>query len=315
VKRAARIHGDVSSTWARAALSHCAFHGLPPTILSALIIELAPRYDAVRESRLRQARGRDRLRAAGAGRPATLVFTDAVLVTLAYLRLGLSQRALGVLVDVDQSTVSRAICILRPLLATRGFAPPTGPRLRTLADVLAYANTTGFDLCLDGTDITVRRPTATRGGRRAFINGKKRRHTIKTTIICDQAGRLLWAGATRPGRMHDQTAIKTEGLDNLLHHYPRVRIRADQAYRGLSKHHPGQIITKQPAPVDTCPPELAQHLIAIRKLHSQQRIPVEHVIGRLKTWKQLAHWNGPRTNLPETITAIAGLAADITTHQ
>jgi hypothetical protein len=277
--------------------------------------ELAPRYDAVRESRLRRIRGRDRIRAAGGGRRARLVFTDAVLVSLAYLRLGLSQRVLGVLVEVDQSTISRAITTLRPLLASRGFAPPTGPRLHTLADVLAYANTTGFDLCLDGTDITVRRPTSTRPGRRAFINGKKRRHTIKTTVICDQAGRLLWTGATRPGRMHDQTTIKTEGIADLLSHYQRVRIWADQAYRGLSKHHPGQIITKQPAPVETCPPELAEHLTAIRKLHSQQRIPVEHVIGRLKTWKQLAHWNGPRTNLPETIAAIAGLVSDITAQQ
>jgi DDE superfamily endonuclease/Helix-turn-helix of DDE superfamily endonuclease len=305
----------VSSSRARAALSHCAFNGLPPTILSALIIELAPRLDAVRESRLRQVRGRDRIRAAGAGRRATLVFTDAVLVTLAYLRLGLSQRVLAVLVEVDQSTVSRAISTLRPLLATRGFATPAGPRLHTLADVLAYANSTGFDLCLDGTDITVRRPTATRPGRRAFINGKKRRHTIKTTVIGDQAGRLLWTGAIRPGRMHDQTAIKTEGIADLLDHYQRVRIWADQAYRGLSKNHPGQIITKQPAPVDTCPPELAQHLIEIRKLHSQQRIPIEHVIARLKTWKQLAHYTGPRTNLPDTITAIAGLVSDLTAHQ
>ena len=244
-----------------------------------------------------------------------MVFTDAVLVCLAYLRLGVSQRVLAVLLEVDQSTISRAITTLRPLLAARGFAPPAGPRLHTLADVLAYADTTGFDLCLDGTDITVRRPRQGRPGRRAFINGKKRRHTIKTTVICDQAARVLWIGAPRPGRMHDQTAIKTEGLDDLLRHYPRVRIWADEAYRGLSKHHPGQVITKPAAPVATCPPDLAAHLTDIRKLHSQQRIPVEHVIARLKTWKQLAHWTGPRTSLPETIAAIAGLISDITAQQ
>jgi hypothetical protein len=33
------------------------------------------------------------------------------------------------------------------------------------------------------------------------------------TTSCDGAGRTLWVGAVRPGRMHDQTAIKTEGIE------------------------------------------------------------------------------------------------------
>ncbi|GAB2897286.1 hypothetical protein GCM10027074_75750 [Streptomyces deserti] len=48
----------------------------------------------------------------------------------------------------------------------------------------------------------VRRPTAHRPGRRAFVSGKK----IKTTTISDFQGRTLRNGADRPGRMHDQTA-------------------------------------------------------------------------------------------------------------
>lgn len=133
---------------------------------------------------------------------------------------------------------------MRALLAGRGFATPTGVRLHTMADVLAYAQATGFDLCMDGTDIAVRRPRAGRPGRRAFVNGKRRRNTLKTTVICDQARRLLWVGAVRPGRMHDQTAVKTEGLDTWLAHYRGVRIPAQEArvlaesVAGLADRHP-----------------------------------------------------------------------------
>ena len=302
----------MSSTQARAALTHCAFHGLPPTVLADLAIELAPKYEAAREDRLLAERGAARRRAAGAGRRPTVVFTDALLITLAYLRTGVTQDLLAVLYDVDQATISRAVCRLRPLLADRGFATPhRGPRLHTLADVLAYAHATGFDLCLDATDITVRRPPAGKAGRRRFVSGAKRRNTIKTTVISDQAGRLLYAGAFRPGRMHDQTAIKREGIDDLLEHFPRVRIWADEGYRGLSRDHPGQVITKPPLPNDL-PPDTQQAIIDARKTHCQQRIPIEQVIGRTKNWKVLAHYPGRRDTLPQTILAVAGLVSDLT---
>lgn len=243
------------------------------------------------------------------------MFCDQVLVTLAYLRLGLPQKVLALLFAVDQATVSRAVCAIRPLLASRGYATPAGVRLHTLADVLAYAAATGFDLCLDATDITVRRPAAHRPGRRAFVNGKRRRNTVKATVVSDQAARLLWAGAVRPGRMHDQTAIKTEGIDDLLEHFPGVRIWSDEGYRGLSRDHPGQVITKQPPAPDTAEPELQTHIDDIRKLHCQQRIAVEQVIGRIKNWRVLTHWTGPRHLLPDMITAVAGLVSDRTATQ
>jgi hypothetical protein len=112
--------------------------------------------------------------------------------------------------------------------------------------------------------------------------------------------------------MHDQTAIRTEGLPDLLHHYPGVRIWADEGYRGLSRDHPGQVYTKQPQAPETAPTDLQQHLHNLRKLHCQQRIPIEQVIGRMKNWRTLAHWPGRRDTLPETITAIAALVSDHT---
>ena len=54
-------------------------------------------------------------------------------------------RGLAVLYGVDRSTITRAVGEIRPLLAARGFAVPgeAGVRLRTLADVFAYAAARG----------------------------------------------------------------------------------------------------------------------------------------------------------------------------
>jgi hypothetical protein len=80
---------------------------------------------------------------------------------------------------VDRSTITRAVHEVRPLLAASGFAVPTGPglRLRTLADVFAYAAAEGVELRIDGTEVRVRRPRADKPGRRAFISGKMWQNT------------------------------------------------------------------------------------------------------------------------------------------
>ena len=67
------------------------------------------------------------------------MFTDRVLVTLAVLRLQIPHAALAAMYGVDRSTVTRAVREVRPLLAGRGYAAAQGQRLRTLADVFAYA--------------------------------------------------------------------------------------------------------------------------------------------------------------------------------
>jgi hypothetical protein len=44
-----------------------------------------------------------------------------------------------------------------------------------------------------------------RPGCKAFVSGKKKQNTIKTTTFSDGQGRTLFSGVVRPGRMHDQT--------------------------------------------------------------------------------------------------------------
>jgi RNA polymerase sigma factor (sigma-70 family) len=110
-----------------------------------------------------------------------------------------------------------------------------GLRLRTLADVFAYAAAHGVELRIDATETQVRRPRANRPGRRAFVSGKRKQNTTKTATVSDGRGRTLWAGAVRPGRMHDQTAVKTDGIWDLFQQYPTVTAQVDTGYRGLAK--------------------------------------------------------------------------------
>ncbi|MGR8007407.1 transposase family protein [Streptomyces hypolithicus] len=207
-----------------------------------MLEELAPPWAAARASALHVMRGGPRKRAEGAGRKPRLVFTDRLAATLVHLRLGLPHAALAELYGVDRSTVSAAIREVRPLLAARGFAIPNRPglRIRTLDDLFAYADAEGVDIRLDGTEVQVRRPRAGRPGRKAFVSGKKKQNTIKTTTFSDHQGRTLFSGVVRPGRMHDQTAVRTEGIAEQFRLHPYVHAEVDSGYQGLAKEFPSQ---------------------------------------------------------------------------
>jgi len=293
-------------------LSKRIFTGLQPRRLGRLIAGLAGDWTASEESRLRGRRGHDRKRAPGAGPDHDLPFTDRVIVTLVYLRHQLPHAALAALCEVDRSTVTRAVQEIRPLLAARGFAVPHRPglRLRTLADVFAYASSHGVELRIDGTEVQVRRPRAGRPGRKAFVSGKKKMNTKKATVVTDGEGRTLWAGAFRPGRMHDQTAVRTEGIADLFTQFPQVKAKVDAGYRGLAKEFPDQVQAPPLKPKKDAPPEEVAAWDEARHRQSSERICVEHANAEHKQWRTLQRYLGRREDFDETYTAIAVLVSD-----
>jgi hypothetical protein len=293
-------------------LSHRICTGISHRTLGKLIEELAPPWLAQQESRLRARRGRDRLRAEGAGPDHELPFTDRMIATLVILRFQLPHAALAVFYGVHRSTITRAVGEIRPLLAQRGFAVPGQPglRLRTLADVFAYAAAEGVKLRIDGTEVQVRRPAANRPGRRAFVSGKKKQNTGKATAISDGAGRLLWLGAFRPGRMHDVTALRTEGIEDLLRRHPDVQAQVDTGYRGLARDFPAQVSGPPKKPGKDASPAEAARWEQQRHQQSSQRICIEHAIAEPKQWRPLQRYLGRREHFQETALAIGGLVSD-----
>jgi hypothetical protein len=302
----------VSSGWARTALGKRIFTGIQPRRLGKLIADLSGAWTAAEESRRRERRGHERMRAPGAGPDHDLPFVDRVIVTLVNLRFQLPHAALAVLYGVDRSTITRAVGEIRPLLAARGFAVPgeAGVRLRTLADVFAYAAAHGVELRLDGTEVQVRRPRAGKPGRRAFVSGKKKQNTKKATVVTDQQGRTLWAGAFRPGRMHDQTAVRTEGIADLFTQFPQVKAKVDAGYRGLAKEFPDQVQAPPLKPKKDASPEEAAAYEAERHQQSSERICVEHANAEHKQWRTLQRFLGQRQDFDDTFLAVAGLVSD-----
>lgn len=252
------------------------------------------------------------MRAAGAGPDHQLVFVDRVLVTLVALRWALSHKVLAVLFGTSASTIDRAVAEVRPLLAVRGFAVPARPgvRLKTLADVFAYDDAEGITLRIDGTEVQVRRPKARRPGRKAFVSGKKKQNTEKATMISDGQGRALWLGAIRPGRMHDATQIRTEGIEEQLRLHPTVRTEVDCGYAGLARDFPDQVGAPPKKPAADAGPSERNFYEHTRRRQSQRRIMVEHAIAEPKQWRPLQRWTGDRDDLPEVIAAIGALVSD-----
>lgn len=241
------------------------------------------------------------------------MFVDRLLATLVHLRHGVTQDVLGAWFAVDRSTISRAIGEVRPLLAERGCQVAEGVRLRTLADVVAYLGATGQTALMDATEVRVRRPAAGKPGRDRFISGKTRQNAIKTLLVTDEHGRVLFAGETRPGSCADITQARSAGLVDLLADRIDLQILGDAGYQGLGAQTCGQILTP---PFKRRGKNLAQvqwlmrHHEAARKRHSSRRIRVEHGIAHMKNWRSLARHHGPRASFDEIVRAIAGVLSD-----
>lgn len=237
-------------------------------------------------------------------------------MTLVRLRTGLTHETLGVLYKVGSFPTGRAIREVHPLPADPGFAVPDRPgiRLRTLEDVFACSAAEDVTLRIDGKETQVRRPYAGRPGRRAFASGKRRQNTVKTTTISDGQGRTLWSGAQRPGRMHDQTSVHTEGIAEQFHQHPGVRAEVDDGYRGLASESLDQVSApprklKGKAPNDG-PVTERYGWREMKRRQSLRRICVEHANAEVRQWRPLQWYTGRRKTYGETHLAIDPLVSD-----
>ena len=142
------------------------------------------------------------------------------------------------------------------------------------------------------------------------MTGKKTQNTTKTTAISDGRGRLPWLGAFRPGRMHDVTAVRTDGIEDLLRRHPDVQAEVDSGYQGLARDFPGQVSAPPKKPRQDASPEDIARWEQRRHQQSSQRICIEHAIAEPKQWRSMQRWTGRREYFEETALAIAGLVSD-----
>ncbi|MYQ48768.1 transposase [Streptomyces sp. SID4985] len=236
------------------------------------------------------------------------MFIDRLLATLVHLRHGATHDVLACWFAVDRSTITRAIGELRPLLAQRGCTVTPGLRLHTLADVVNHLGENGKSGIIDGTEIRVRRPAAGHKDRDKFISGKNKQNAVKSMVLTDADGRLLYCSSAEPASCADITHARKLGLVRLLTDGPAVEILADAGYQGLGAQTGGRVVTPPHRKFKKNAPDWYEEIHEQRrKAHSSRRIRVEHGIAHLKNWKALARHHGRREHMSDTIQAVAAL--------
>ncbi|MGW5057901.1 transposase family protein [Streptomyces sp. NPDC004096] len=279
--------------------------GLTADVIAELVAEIGQLWHERHQARLSS---RQRERAVGAGAKHRLVFVDRLLATLVHLRHGTTHDVLACWFSVDRSTITRAIGEIRPLLAERGCTVSPDVRLRSLAEVVDHLGVTGKVGIIDGTEIRVRRPAAGRKDRDKFISGKNKQNAVKSMIVTDGEGRVLFCSPTKPGSCADITHARQLGLVKLLADGPAVEILADAGYQGLGAQTGGRVVTPPHRKFKKNAPDWYEEIYERqRKAHSSRRIRVEHGIAHLKNWRALARHLGRREHISDTVQAIAGL--------
>ncbi|MFE9045726.1 transposase family protein [Streptomyces sp. NPDC007818] len=186
-----------------------------------------------------------------------------------------------------------------------------GVRLRTPAEVIDHLGANGQTGIIDGTEIRVRRPAAGRKDRDVFISGKNKKNkqnAVKTMVLTDQNGRVLFSSPARPGSCADITHARQLGLVKLLAEEPVVEVLADAGYQGLGAQTGGRVVTPPHRKFKKDAPDWYEEMCERqRKAHSSRRIRVEHGIAHLKNWRALARHLGRREHISDTVQAVAGL--------
>lgn len=248
-----------------------------------LYADFEPAWIASEQARLQQG---ERQRAIGGGNSYKLDVETQLLLVLVWLRLYLTTATLGYFFGISQSAASRNTRRLLTILtevSSQEFAWPEPPRKgqgRT-AEELAEEYPDLFAI-LDATEQPLETPTDKAYEHSAY-SGKRRRSTVKTSLIVNEDGIIRGVTPSAPGRTHDLTQMRHSGL---LDHIPRpVIVVADAGYTGLDKDLPDHSVAVAHR-AQRNHPLLQDHIDANREL-SSVRIIVENVFCHLKNFQSL----------------------------
>lgn len=249
-----------------------------------LLTDMLPQMADAERARLARA---DRRRAPGAGRHADLARTNQLLLTVIWLRQYPTNELLGYLFGVSDSTASRVLARILPLLEAAGKdtmrMPDPGRKRRKTLDTL-LAETPELAVIIDTFEQRVQR-SKNRADADAHYSGKKKQHTLKSQVaVNEQTGEICDVPDSVPGPTADLTLLKES---HLLERLPAgVGGIGDLAYVGIAELHPqGQGATprRKPRGKDRPPED-----IAFNRAFAKRRIKVEHTINRLRRYQCLS---------------------------
>lgn len=279
-----------------------AMTGLSLAQFRALEIEFAPRFEQAEAARLTRP---GRRRAIGAGHPFELARRDQLLMTVVWLRRYPINAVLGYLFGIEETTALRTVRRVLPVLEAAGLdtmrLPDPGKWQRPgLAELTTEIP--ALTVIIDTFEQPVQRPQD-RAEADTYYSGKKKRHTVKTQVaIRADTGQVVDLPPSRRGPAADLTLLKES---RLLERLPDDAIPiGDLAYIGIDALHPRGATPRRKPRGKPRPPED----IAFNTAFARRRVPVEHTIGRLRTYQALTQTDRHhRRSHTQRARAIAGL--------
>jgi Helix-turn-helix of DDE superfamily endonuclease len=128
----------------------------------------------------------------GNGRPKELTLREALVITCGYLRHNIIEEVWAEIFEVDQSTISRYITFLTPLIdrATAEFRPSADEAAEAIRDAIALVDGTLW-------------PCWSWAGERALWAGKDKTTGHGSLIVTTLAGRVTFVSDPVPDKQHD----------------------------------------------------------------------------------------------------------------
>jgi hypothetical protein len=279
--------------------------GLTVAEFDALERQVRPQYRAAEQARLSRP---TRQRAIRSGHAFTLSVQDQLLLTVVWLRQYPTHEVLGYLFGVSDSTVSRTVARLLPVLEAAGMAgmrpPHPGQRSRRTLDAL-FADVPELVVLIDTFEQRVQRPRD-RAAADTLYSGKKKQHTLKSQVAVDEtSGRVVDVSESVPGPTNDLRLLADSGL--LARLPPDVGAAGDLAYVGIAPLHPqGLGATPRRKPRGKPRPD---EDIAYNQAFARRRVGVEHTIGRMRRYQALTQPDRHHRRCHTArVRAVAGLA-------
>jgi hypothetical protein len=277
--------------------------GLAVAEFDELVQDVLPALGQAEQRRLSQ---RPRQRAIGAGRHFELGGRDQILLTVVWLRQYPIHEVLAYLFGVSDSTVSRVISRVLPLLEQAGRdtmrLPDPGKKHRRTLDAL-LVDLPEVVVIIDSFEQRVQRPRD-RQAADDLYRGKKKQHTLKSQLAVDEEGYIVDVAESVRGPTADLTLLEQSGL---LERLPSgVGGIDDLAYVGIDKRHP-EGLGAAPRRKPRGQPRPAED-VAYNTAFSRRRIVVEHSIGRVRRFQCLSQADrNHRRGHTARVCAVSGL--------
>jgi DDE superfamily endonuclease/Helix-turn-helix of DDE superfamily endonuclease len=223
----------------------------------------------------------------GNGRPRELTLREALVVTSGYMRQNIIEEVWAEIFDVDQSTISRYITFLTPLIdrATAEFRPSAQEAAEATRDAIALVDGTLW-------------PCWSWSGERELWAGKYKTTGHGSLIITNRTGRVTFVSEPVTGNQHDMAKLTGSECEMILKLAGSVI--GDKGFIGTD-----YIITPVRKPKDR---ELHKSEHDYNNQVSSLRAPVERAVANLKTWRILfADYRRPLKTFLSSFRAAIGL--------